>query len=247
MWQGQASKRPQPVSRRQALAAMAVSAVFHHHGAVSSARQTQVEGTLLVRGDAELPGGQMAWRVVDDVAEVGGDAGFQRRSLGFTVNTSIFADLLVTDEVTGSAYRLASEEAAFVSEGTMQRRESLGETPEQYLRLGLVHAALATDAGGDRLVYAGPAFAIPSGTVTLALERMDLNAGDMAHANPGPGHVLILVLQGEVELEEGEAGTRTRLQTVVGSGTSYAAHATRWGTSITALRDATNVLIASIQ
>lgn len=247
MRQGQAGIRPRTISRRQALAAVAASVVFHRHGAVSSARQMQVAGTLLVRGESELPGGQMAWRVVEDVAEAGAEAGFQRRALGFTINTSIFADLLMTDEVTGSAYRLAPDEAAFVSEGTMQRRESLGNAPEQYLRLGLVQADLAMDAGGDRLAYAGPAFAIPSGTVTLMLERMDLNAGDMAHANPGPGHALILVLQGEVELEEGEAGTRTRLQTVVGSGTSYAAHATPWGTAVTALRDATYVLVASMQ
>jgi hypothetical protein len=55
------------------------------------------------------------------------------------------------------------------------------------------------------------------------------------------------VLQGEIEIEEGEAGPRTLLQTVVGSGTSYAAHATAWGTAITATRDATHVLVASMQ
>jgi hypothetical protein len=36
------------------------------------------------------------------------------------------------------------------------------------------------------------------------------------------------------------------LQTVVGSGTSYAAHSTPWAASITALRDGTSVLLASM-
>lgn len=189
----------------------------------------------------------MAWRVVQDVAEVEPAAGFQRRALGFTINTSIFADLLVTDEATGSAYRLAPDEAAFVAEGTMQRRASLGDTPEQYLRVGLVQAGRAADAGGDRLVFTGSAFASPVGSVTLTLERLNLNEGHRAHAGTGLAQALILVLQGEVEIEEGEAGPRTRLQTVVGSGTSYAAHSTPWETSITAMRDATYVLIASLQ
>ena len=212
----------------------------------SLARQDLIEGTLLVRGEANLPGGEMAWRVVEAGAEQSADAIFQQRALGFTVNTA-FGDLLLTDEATGSAYRLAPDEAAFVTQGTMQRRESLGRTPERYLRIGLVQAGLETDAGGDRMVFSGPVFTAPAGQVTLTLERFNLNDGDGAYASPGQGQALILVLQGEIEIEEGEAGPRTRLQTVVGSGTSYAAHATPWSTSITATRDATYVLVASMQ
>ena len=235
------------LSRRRAAIALATATVMHRWGTSAGlARQELTAGTLLVRGDAVLPGGQMAWRVVQDIAEVEYTAGFQRRALGFTVNTSIFTGLLLTDEATGSAYRLAPDEAAFVAEGTMQRRASLSDTPERYLRLGLVQAGLARDAGGDHLVYAGPAFAVPEEAVTLALERVTLNAGDVAHARPGPGQALILVLQGDIEIEEGEAGPRTQLTTVVGSGTAYAAYSTPWGTSITALRDATYVLVASI-
>jgi len=111
----------------------------------------------------------------------------------------------------------------------------------------LVPAEFMDDDGGDRMVYTGPAFAAPAGPVTLNLERLDLQEGDRAYAGTGLGQALILVLQGEVEIEEGEAGPRTRLQTVVGSGTSYAALATPWGTSITAMRDTTHVLVASIR
>jgi len=209
--------------------------------------QDLIEGTLLVRGEADLAGGDMAWRVVQDVAEAGYAAGFQRRALGFTVNSGIFTELLLTDEATGSAYRLAPGEAAFVGEGTMQLRESLGSDAESYLRIALVQAALTGDAGGDRMVFAGPAFAAPAGPVSLTLVRLDLTEGDRAYAAPGLAQVLILVLQGEIEIEEGEAGPITQLRTVVGSGISYAAHSTAWGTSITALRDATYVLLAAIQ
>ena len=83
-------------------------------------------------------------------------------------------------------------------------------------------------------------------SLTLMLERLELQAGDHAYARPRLAQALVLVLQGEVEIEEGEAGPRTRLTTVVGSGVSYAAQSTPWGTKITALRDATHVLVASM-
>lgn len=236
------------VSRRRAALVLSTALVNHHWGrAIGLARQERIEGTLLVRGEADLAGGEMAWRVVQDVAEVSAEAQFQRRALGFTVNTSIFTDLLLTDEGTGSAYRLAPDQAAFVGEGTRQRRESLGTDAAQYLRIALVAANLAGDAGGDRMVYAGSGFPTPARRVTLTLERLDLRAGDRADARPGAGQGLILVLQGEIEIEEGEAGPITQLQTVVGSGVSYAAHATPWGTSITSLRDGTFVLLASME
>ena len=235
-------------SRRQVVATLAAVGLAHFPGVTRAMAQREpVDGTLLVRGEADLAGGEMAWRVVQDVAEAGDEAIFQRRALGFTVNSSIFTDLLITDEATGSAYRLAPDEASFVGEGTMQRRESLGGDAEQYLRIALVQATAAGDAGGDRMVYAGPGFAAPEGPVTLTLERLDLQVGDRAHAGTGLGDTLILVLQGEIEIEEGESGPITQLQSVVGSGISYAAYSTPWGTSITSQRDGTSVLIASLQ
>jgi hypothetical protein len=236
------------VSRRRVAIACLTAMAIHHSGrAIGVARQARIDGTLLVRGEAELAGGEMAWRVVQDVAEAGDDAIYQRRALGFTVNSGVFSDLLLTDEATGSAYRLSPGEAAFVGEGTMQRRESLGAGTEEYLRIALVPASLAGDAGGDRMVFSGPAFVIPAGPVTLTLERLDLNEDDQAYARPGTAQALILVLQGEIEIKAGEGGPPTRLQTVVGSGVSYAAHSTPWGTTITAIRDGTYVLVASMQ
>ncbi len=88
-------------------------------------------------GQATLPAGQpVAWRVVSDVAEVAPEATFERRALGFAVNTTPFGALLVTVEATGAAFRLVPGEAAFTPDGVMQRRESLGRGPGSYLRLG---------------------------------------------------------------------------------------------------------------
>lgn len=238
----------QRLTRRRVFAALTTVGLAHRLEMPSvRAQPALVEGTLLVRGEADLTGGEMAWRVVQDVAEAGDGAVFQRRALGFTVNSGIFTALLVTDEQTGSVYRLAPGEAAFVGDGTMQRRESLGSDAEQYLRIALVRAEVAGDAGGDRMVYAGPGFTAPEGPVMLTLEQLDLQAGDRAYAGTGVGTTLILVLQGEIEIEEGEAGPITQLQTVVGGGISYAAHSTPWGASITALRDSTYVLLASLR
>lgn len=245
--QPDANARNRGVNRRQVVAALAITGLAHRLGMTrGDAQVPPVQSTLLVRGEADLEGGEMAWRVVQDVAETADDAIYQRRALGFSVNSGIFTDLLVTDEATGSAYRLAPGEAAFVGEGTMQRRESLGRDAEAYLRIALVRAELVGDAGGDLMVFAGPGFPTPAGPATLILERLDLQAGDRAYAGTGVGETLILVLQGAIEIEEGAAGLITELQTVVGSGTSYAAHSTPLAASITALRDGTSVLLASM-
>jgi hypothetical protein len=212
-----------------------------------SARQIERgPAALLVRGEAELAGGEMAWRVVRDVAELGDKAQFERRALGFAVSRSPFNDLLLTDQVTGSAYRLASREAAFVREGTMQRRESLAGGPDAYLRIGLVAVERVNDAGGDRLEFAGPGFSVPEGVVSLTLERIALDADETAYVTPGLGQALVLVEQGEIELEQGEAAPRERLLTVVGSDTYYAIGSLMGGTTLFAMRDATSVLVATI-
>jgi hypothetical protein len=212
-----------------------------------SARQTAAETTLLVRGEAELvPGSRVAWRVVQDVAEVGPMASFEERALGFAVASSPFSNLLFTDEETGSSYRLAPGEAAFVTEGTSQRRESLEEQGVSYLRIGLVEATHGNDAGGDRLRFGGPAFLAPSGPVTLALHRVEPEEGEKVGLPAGAGETLLLVEQGEVELEVGEAAERERLLTVVGSDTAYAIRSVASAATLFGGPPGTRVLIATI-
>jgi hypothetical protein len=210
------------------------------------ARQSTNEPSLLVRGETTFTSDQssLAWRVVRDVAEVGSAAAFERRALGFAVATEPFGMLLLTDELTGSAYRLAPGEAAFVRDGTLQRRESLGDSAQSYMRIGLVAATEASDAGGDWPIFAGTAFAAPAGPLTLSLSRAELSEGDSTALPSGRGEQLILVEQGEVELEVGEAAPRELLRTTVGSDTSYAVRSIAASAMLYGARDATSVLLA---
>jgi hypothetical protein len=191
----------------------------------------------------------MAWRVISDVAEVGAAADFERRALGFAVASTPFTTLLLTDEATGSAYRLAPGDAAFVRDGTMQRRESLADAPDSYLRMALVEPAAASDAGGDRLRFAGSAFPTPTGRVTLSLHRVELGAGESVDLAPsvGESETLVVVEQGEVELAMGESVPRERLLTVVGSDTAYAIRSVGGSATLYGQREGTRVLVATIE
>ncbi len=213
----------------------------------AAARQTPPGPDLLVRGETRLAGGPMAWRVVRDVAETAPTAAFERRALGFAVATNPFASLLLTDEATGSAARLAPGEAAFVRDGAFQRRESLGTGARSYLRIGLVAAASARDAGGDRLLFADPTFAIAAGPVMLTLFRVTLEPGAAFTLPPAAGETLVLVEQGEAELEAGDSSPRDRLLTVVGSDTSYAIRSVAGAAMLYGAREATSVLIAIVE
>lgn len=212
------------------------------------ARQQPPGPTLLVRGETRLSGAPMAWRVVSDVAEVGPAAAFERRALGFAVAATPFTALLLTDEATGSACRLAPGDAAFVRDGTSQRRESLAASPDSYLRIALVAPAAATDPGGDRLRFAGPAFPTPSGPATLSLHRIALGVGDTVALSPGAGatETLLLLEQGEIEMDTGGSSPRDRLQAVVGSDTAYAIRSARGAATLRGHAEGTRVLVATI-
>jgi hypothetical protein len=236
-------ERPLPVVGRRALL-LAPAALALAPARPGSARIQVGMAELLVRGEVVLPddGAPLAWRLVQDVAEAAPAAGFERRALGFAVATDPFAPLLLTDEATGSACRLLPGEAAFVREGTVQRRESLGPDAVGYLRIGLVSAGAAGDAGGDRLRFAGPTFAAPTGVSALALLRIPLEAGTRSVLPAGAGAALLVVEQGEVDLEA--AGGRETLTTTVGSDTAYAVRSVVGPATITGRRGATSLLAA---
>ncbi len=216
-------------------------------GLTRPARQSAVAPVLLVRGETLLATdqGPLAWRVVHGVAETT-PAAFESRALGFAVARAPFGQLLLTDECTGSAYRLVGGEAAFVRDGTVQRRESLGTTAKSYLRIELVAAQAVADAGGDRPVFTGAAFAVPAGTITVSLHRVELAEGDTISVLPSTGEQLVLVEQGDVELEGGEAADRELLRTTVGSDTVYAVRSVAGAAILYGARGATSVLVASL-
>jgi len=201
--------------------------------------------TLLIGKAGRSSAAPMAWQVVRDVAQVGSAAVFEQRALGFAVASALFTPLMLTDEMTGSQTRLEPGEAAMVGGGKSQRIASLGSSPQAFLRLELVPATRAGDAAGDHLLFVGPVFDAPGGPVTFSLSRAELGEGESIALPPGAGETLILVEQGEVDLEVGEAAPRERLQTTVGSDTVYAARTVASASTLYGARDATSVLIAA--
>jgi hypothetical protein len=213
----------------------------------AAARQSDADVIPLASGQADIGAGSpVAWRVVKDVAEVGLNAGAEERALGFVVPSGPFGSLMLTDNGTGERVELTPIDAAFVADGTIQRRESLGSSPQAYLRLELVYAGVADDAGDDRLLFTGAPFDAPDGPARLALARVALAAGGSVGLPPGAGETLILVEQGEAELEVGEGAQRDILQTVVGSDTSYAIRTVASAAMLYGARAGTSVLIATI-
>ena len=129
---------------------------------------------VIAHGVAPMPAAEVAWRVVDDTAEPLGEAPVEEHALGFALARE--DAVLLADETTGARTRLAAGEAAFVTDGAQQRRESLGAEDTALYHLALVPATEAEDAGGDVLVFAGKPFAAPAGEHDLDLVRGHLLA-----------------------------------------------------------------------
>ena len=159
---------------------------------------------VVAHGVAALPTGQLAWRVVEDLAEGPDDAPIQERALGFALADA--GAVLVNDLGAGTQARLAAGEAAFVPAGAQQQRASLGPAPTPYYRLALVAAADAADDGGDRLLFAGEPFAVPARGGggrghDLDLVR-DVLGPNEASELPDVGFpTLVLATAGEVQVE----------------------------------------------
>lgn len=237
---------PASVTRRAVLLAAPAIALI---GAVPGAAARQLPASdRLVRGTAAAPeSGPVAWRVVQDVAEPAGSAVFEQRALGFALNTSPFDPMSFTDEETGTAFRLNPGEAAFTADGVSQKRESFGDRAVGYLRIALIPAADAGDAGGDRLRFAGSPFDLAPGrrSLTLTLLRARLEPGSELNVPTGSDFALVLIEQGEATLA-GNASSE-RLTTVVGSDAAYAIRSVSGRAFLVDARPATSVVVATIE
>ena len=161
---------------------------------------------VIAQGVAVLPGGQAAWRVVEDTAEPLDAALPEERALGFAYAES--AGILVNDYSYGTQSRLAPGEASFVAPGVTQQRASLSGNDEGYLRIGLVPAGEATDDGGDTLAYAGDPAATPDGARDIDLLRDVLTDGETTDIAAGDFPTLLYVVEGQVRVDDGDRVTR---------------------------------------
>ena len=182
---------------------------------------------VVAQGVAPMPAAEVAWRVVLDTAELAVDTTVEERALGFALADR--AAIVVDDQASGAQARLAGGEALFVPGGVRQRRSALGPAPTPYYRLALVPAAQATDAGGDRLVFAGVPFTAPAGRAfDLDLVR-DVLEPDEESRLPATGTpTLVLATAGTIDvrtetavpvrLAAGQAGAFTGDLAVSGEG-----------------------------
>jgi hypothetical protein len=159
---------------------------------------------VVAQGVAPMPAPEVAWRVVLDSAELPAAAIVEERALGFALADR--AAVVVDDQATGVQTRLAGGEALFVPTGARQRRAALGPAPTPYYRLALVPPEHATDAGGDRLVFAGNQFAAPVGRAfDLDLLRDVLDPGEERRLSATGTPTLVLATAGTVDVSAGGA------------------------------------------
>jgi len=166
----------------------------------------RVGQAVIAQGVAEMPAPQIAWRVVADTADQPGSAEYEGRALGFAV--AVDDAILVSNRNTGQQVLLAPGEASFVPAGSDEKRESMGSSSTRLIRIALVAAEQAGDAGGDQMILAGAPFDAPTGKrdVSLVAERglctlhdsgrtITRTAGD---SNGLP--ILVVVTDGQLEV-----------------------------------------------
>ncbi|MDQ3694035.1 MAG: hypothetical protein M3464_10445 [Chloroflexota bacterium] len=160
------------------------------------------QAQVVAHGVSPLPGRTLAWRIVHDTAEPREQAVAEERALGFAL--ADHQAILVSDQQFGSQQRLAAGEASFVAGGTLQQRASLTNEPAPYFRLALVAAEQATEAGGDRLVFAGDAWTAPAGEqFDLDLIRNVVAPNEAASIPAANGLTAVLATDGTIEVEAG--------------------------------------------
>ena len=161
--------------------------------------------------EGEIPGSigrTVAWRVVRDVAEPKVEAADEVRALGFGV--PIADPLLTTNVDTGNVARFDPGHIFYVIEDSTTRRESLTRATVPYIRIALVPEDEVTDPGGDTLLFAGDAFALPADTSDLVIRATSFEVAE-GERRPigGTRTMLILAVDGSIAYEGiyGQAGT----------------------------------------
>jgi len=205
-------RRPQPGDRRLLVGALAtllvtLLALGTAIGTAAAVRQldndapspAQGSAQVIAQGVAELPAGDVAWRVTRASAPDAAASPVQD-AVGF-----VLADedaLQLYDPDSGDQVRLAAGEATFVTAGSRQSQFALGDGPVAFTRIELVEAANADDADGAELLFTSESFAAPDGDRDLDLVRDVLAEDEEATLTLGSADVpvLLLVTEGAVEI-----------------------------------------------
>lgn len=175
-------------------------------------RQSPATGhaQVVTQGIAELPDGNVVWRVVERTARPRSVAPANERVLGFILATE--EPVLLTNVTANGeedVARLAPGESYLVKAGTRQIRASLTDQPVTFVSIELVPEADARNTNGGKLLFVSTPFPAPQGERDIDLVRNILVAGENATL-PGTGaSVAILATEGAIDITPASGRGRT--------------------------------------
>lgn len=159
----------------------------------------QGDASVIAQGVAEMPPGEIAWRVTSATPPAQPERP-PRELPGFILVSE--GTLLLEENETARKTRLAPSEAAFLPAGAEISESPLSDAPTAYFRIDLVPPEAASDPAGDEIAFVGLPFASPGGERDLDLVRDVIAAGEQSElaipAEAAP--VLFFVSEGAVDL-----------------------------------------------
>jgi hypothetical protein len=148
----------------------------------------------------ELPSSYVQWRIADGSVDSNGDT-LTAVEDGFLVNSGGL--LLVTDDSSGAAQRLAYGEAMSIHDGVSYSQISLGDEAATFYLIGI-------GAKGHGTIFEGGEQEL-AGVRDLGLMRDSLKPNEKAELSGDDGKIVILATNGELKvLQDGERSVKLR-------------------------------------
>jgi len=166
---------------------------------------------VVAQGLAEMPTGDLVWRLVEREALPRAEAESGERVTGWVFareESIILTDVDDNDPV--DVARLAPGEAYLVQAGTDQIRASDSDSATTYLSFELVPAEQAQSTGNGTLIWTTAAFSPPDGLRDLDLVANSLPAGTESEIPFLGGQIAIVAVDGVIEVTTAD-GTSTIL------------------------------------
>lgn len=200
-------ERPAPRRRRLSVLALAgLLAIGSVGGTLAQAvAQSPASGhaQVIAHGVVNLADAELNWRVVPVEVTTRDDRVPETDTAGFLIASA--GTVLVTDTESDDQAALAAGEALLRRPEDELSARSLGDIEGTVYVLGLGEASLGRSSGSD---FVSDAFDAP-GLRDLDLVRDVLDEGDASRVAAGAVPTLVLVTDGEAEIETGEAEPRT--------------------------------------
>jgi hypothetical protein len=156
----------------------------------------QGHAEVIAQGVTTLTQGNVVWRVTQDQAPAKAKKITQPGS-GFVLADS--GQMILFDSNYRDATRLAEGEAAFLPMGRKQSRQSTSDQPADYFNIEIVKA---NDDSNSKSAFQSESFKSLKGARDIDLVRDVLSDDDETTIPNSDGPVLILVTDGQVQINE---------------------------------------------